>query len=91
MEGNKDTMITRKNYVALANIINYHSNKAYPNATALMTALLEDLTQYMEEDNSSFDRDKFLNVVHSSVPPLTKAEVIEIDVAQLESIWRSNK
>jgi hypothetical protein len=78
MEGNKDTMITRKNYVALADIFNHHSNKAYPSASALMAALLEDLTQYMEEDNSSFDRDKFLNVVYSSVPPLTSDIEIKI-------------
>ena len=64
-------MMARKNYVALADIFNHHSNKAYPNASALMAALLQDLTLYMEEDNSQFNKDKFLNVVYSSVPPLT--------------------
>jgi hypothetical protein len=64
-------MITRKNYAALADIFNHHSNKTYPRASTLMAALLQDVTLYMKEDNSRFNKDKFLNVVYSSVPPLT--------------------
>jgi len=57
-------MLTRENYIALADILNYHSNKRYHCATALMTSLLDDLTAYLKQDNKLFDKEKFLNVVY---------------------------
>ena len=57
--------MTRKDYVVLADIFSYHSNKAYANASALMAALLWDITAYLKEDNEQFDKYKFLDVVHS--------------------------
>ena len=56
--------MTRRHYTALADILNHHSNKAHPNATALMTVLLEDLTSFLKWDNQKFDKDKFLSAVH---------------------------
>ena len=56
--------MTRKHYIVLADILNHHSNTAYPNATALLTALLDDLTSFLKQDHRRFDRDKFLSVVH---------------------------
>ena len=57
--------MTRRHYEALADILNHHSNTAYPNATALMAALLKDLTAFLKGDNERFDVDKFLSVVHN--------------------------
>ena len=57
-------MLTRQNYIALADILNHHNNKMYDGSgtTALMTSLLEELTTYLKQDNKLFDKEKFLNV-----------------------------
>ena len=76
--------MTRKNYVVLADIFSYHSNRAYANASALMAALLTDITAYLKEDNERFDKDKFLDVVHS---PTEKLSPIVVEALGLGQVW----
>ena len=49
-------MMTRKDYVATADILNYMSNKTHP---AVFTKVVTDFAEYFAKDNPRFDVVKF--------------------------------
>ena len=48
--------MTKKDYIAVANILNYMSNKTHP---ALVSKVVTDFAEYFAKDNSRFDVNKF--------------------------------
>ena len=51
----RDIMMTKKDYIAIATILNKYSDAEH--------MILLKLCQYFKEDNPNFDADKFLDMV----------------------------
>jgi hypothetical protein len=58
-------MMTRKDYVATAEILNYVSNKTHP---AVFSKMVNDFAEMFAKDNSRFDVTRFHEASGYNVP-----------------------
>ena len=61
-------MMTRKDYVAVAEILNYASDKTHP---ALFSKIVNDFAQMFAVDNERFDVKRFHEASGYNVPNFT--------------------
>jgi hypothetical protein len=61
-------MMTRKDYVATAEILKYASNKTHP---ALFSKLVHDFAEMFAKDNPRFDVKRFHEASNYNVPNFT--------------------
>jgi hypothetical protein len=61
-------MMTRKDYVATAEILKYASNKTHP---ALFSKIVNDFAEMFAVDNPRFDVNRFHEASGYNVPKLT--------------------
>ena len=61
-------MMTRKDYIATAEILKYASNKTHP---ALFSKIVNDFAEMFAKDNERFDVNRFHEASGYSVPNLT--------------------
>ena len=61
-------MMTRKDYVATAEILKYASNKTHP---ALFSKMVNDFAEMFAVDNPRFDVNRFHEASGYNVPKLT--------------------
>ena len=57
-------MLTRKDYIQLADMLNKLSNKPHPSATALMQDLMIELCIFLKRNNHRFDKHRFESAVY---------------------------
>ena len=56
MTKGRNKMMTRKDYIATAEILNYMSNKSHP---ALFSKVVNDFAEMFAKDNERFDVNRF--------------------------------
>ena len=61
-------MMTRKDYIATAEILNYMSNKSHP---ALFSKVVNDFAEMFAKDNERFDVKRFHEASGYNVPKFT--------------------
>jgi hypothetical protein len=61
-------MMTRKDYIATAEILNYMSNKSHP---ALFSKVVNDFAEMFAKDNERFDVKRFHEASGYNVPNFT--------------------
>ena len=61
--------MTRKDYIATAEILKYASNKTHP---AVFSKMVIDFAEMFAKDNERFDANKFLNASGYRVPKITQ-------------------
>ena len=61
-------MMTRKDYISTAEILNYMSNKTHP---ALFSKVVNDFAEMFAKDNPRFDVNKFHEASNYHVPKFT--------------------
>jgi len=64
-KGSKAIMMTRKDYIATAEILNYLSNKTHP---AVFSKTVHDFAEMFAKDNERFDVKKFHKASGYNVP-----------------------
>jgi len=62
-------MMTRKDYVATAEILKYVSDKTHP---AVFSKMVIDFAEMFAKDNTRFDAGKFLKASGYRVPQITQ-------------------
>jgi hypothetical protein len=67
-KGSKAIMMTRKDYVATAEILNYVSDKTHP---AVFSKMVNDFAEMFAKDNDRFDVVKFHEASNYRVPKFT--------------------
>jgi hypothetical protein len=64
-KGRKAIMMTRKDYVATAEILNYVSDKTHP---AVFSKMVVDFAEMFAKDNPRFDANRFYSASNYKIP-----------------------
>jgi hypothetical protein len=67
-KGSNPIMMTRKDYVATAEILNYVSNKTHP---AVFSKMVVDFAEMFAKDNPRFDANRFYSASNYKIPTFT--------------------
>ncbi len=67
-KGSKAIMMTRKDYVATAEILKYVSDKTHP---AVFSKMVVDFAEMFAKDNPRFDANRFYSASNYKIPTFT--------------------
>ena len=67
-KGSKAIMMTRKDYVATAEILRYVSDKTHP---AVFSKMVVDFAEMFAKDNPRFDANRFYSASNYKIPTFT--------------------